>query len=1542
MEAKVVISGDAASLKLAISNAAVSLVELGATSRQAATSINGAMGQATTNVARLNTELGSSQALMGRLGGLLAGALSVGAAVALAKEMSSLNLQLERTSNTLRFASGSGEAYATNNEFLRTTVRALGLDLQSAGQQFASLSAAARGTALEGEGARSIFDAVAKASTVMGLTADQTAGSLLAIQQMISKGTVSAEELRGQLGERLPGAFQTAARAMGVTTAELGKLLEQGALTTDVFLPRFAAQMRLEMAGSVADAANAVQANLNRVKTDWAQLVQVVSNSKFTNETLKGIDQFLTALTGTLQKSKEDFKGWGDSIADTLAFVGDAANSAIGVVKAIGNAYGGAAALAGLYVKKQSDIDIAGFYADRDVRVAAIEANYKAATQAIKDGVNEQAQAVINGSSKLRDAVAKQRADLAADGPAQRRNDERRTDAQRAADLALLATKPGFGSSGKDKKDTASAYDGLSASIKQALDLANEELASSGKLSAADKFRVVQLDKLEEAYASGKIEMDAWSKLYDRVIAVSEKLEVIDERKMAQKSAEERAKAFKHEADEIKNYLVAESARLQQAARAGNDEVTAAQLQFDSFGLLKSGVEALTLARLEDQLVTKTAGTEAYESLQAQIVAKKQLIAIYQQGELRDRDVAATKRVVESIDKTAQDVWRNVLEGGTNAFEQVGKTIKREVIDVLYEMVGKKWVIGVATSAAGAFGFSGAAQASTGPGGTGSSGLGGLSNPFTNFGGFGGDVVDKIGQGLINGPFGEGLNDFGATLIENKGAIGDLIGTAGDAFGYLSAASSFANGKVGQGIGQAIGQYFGGPIGSYIGGELLKNLFGGAFVSSKSTGDSQLNSNAAGGVLSLGSAQSGRERTDYSDQAVTKLQATYLSAAKALGIASQATQFTFAGNTGAQGESPNFALGGGVFGKGGFYQSETKETPEALQLAASRAVFATLQNSELPKYLAGIFDGIVASTATKEQIDATLATAQAFKGLHDQLDALPFANLKDLSYAAASGLAAAAGGLDRLQSNLATYYDKYYNAAEKTAITTANVGKVFAELGIAMPALDQGARAAFRSIVDGLDLTREADQKAYGSLLQVAGAFDSLAPAALDLTTNANAAAKAVTDAAEAFAKMTADVLTSVRSASVDALAGLQASVDAQKSRVTAAYTAQTAVFEKSIAATGSSLAKLTALSGTLKSTLGSMSLAGSAGLVRSDAQRQLSAALATARSGGGLPKDGQLDNALRSLAQPSEALFGSFVDYQRDFFRTAADIASLTELTSGAVNADTAMQSIMQGQLDALTANHNTELARLDRLYEVASYQLDAANGINRSVQSVETALQQLTELTEAVARARAASGVAGVGGTGSTGTSSGGAGRDFYTPVTTGGVTSNVKVTDQTAIDRYNRINNYWANAADKFSPEGAAKLRADSIYYGVTQADYGVATGYGLASIQSFFARYGVPAFAAGGDFGGGTALVGEQGPELVNLGPSRVFNANQTKSILKSGTGNSDRLEKLVERLIEENSNLRQEMQAVASATAKTARILDRLSPGGNALKTTVAA
>jgi tape measure domain-containing protein len=185
----------------------------------------------------------------------------------------------ERMSNALKFATGSSAEASAAMSFLRSESQRLGLDLGSAGESFTKLAAAAKGTALEGAATRDAFTAISEASTVLGLTADQTGGAILALEQMISKGKVSAEELRGQLGERLPGAFQIAARAMGVTTVELDKMLSQGEVLTDTFLPKFARELRNTFAGDAVNASKSAQAELNRFNNAIRELQLEVGKS---------------------------------------------------------------------------------------------------------------------------------------------------------------------------------------------------------------------------------------------------------------------------------------------------------------------------------------------------------------------------------------------------------------------------------------------------------------------------------------------------------------------------------------------------------------------------------------------------------------------------------------------------------------------------------------------------------------------------------------------------------------------------------------------------------------------------------------------------------------------------------------------------------------------------------------------------------------------------------------------------------------------------------------------------------------------------------------------------------------------------------------------------------------------------------------------------------------------------------------------------------------------------------------------------------------
>lgn len=159
------------------------------------------------------------------------------------KRFVSVNVELEKQQKSFEAIKGSAALAANEMDFVRRVANQLGQDIDVTANTWVSLLAASKGTRLEGQQARDVFVAVSRAMSVLGKSAAETQGALLAIEQMISKGKVSAEELRGQLGERLPGAFILAARAIGVTTAQLDEMLAAGRLTAEELLPKLAAEL---------------------------------------------------------------------------------------------------------------------------------------------------------------------------------------------------------------------------------------------------------------------------------------------------------------------------------------------------------------------------------------------------------------------------------------------------------------------------------------------------------------------------------------------------------------------------------------------------------------------------------------------------------------------------------------------------------------------------------------------------------------------------------------------------------------------------------------------------------------------------------------------------------------------------------------------------------------------------------------------------------------------------------------------------------------------------------------------------------------------------------------------------------------------------------------------------------------------------------------------------------------------------------------------------------------------------------------------------
>lgn len=125
---------------------------------------------------------------------------------------------------------GSAAAGAQELDFVRRTADRLNVSFGDLAKGYSQFAAATRGTAIAGQKTRDIFVRITEASIVMGLSMEDQQAIFLALTQIASKGKIQLEELSGQLGERLPGALNLMAKSMGITTAELLKMTEAGAV----------------------------------------------------------------------------------------------------------------------------------------------------------------------------------------------------------------------------------------------------------------------------------------------------------------------------------------------------------------------------------------------------------------------------------------------------------------------------------------------------------------------------------------------------------------------------------------------------------------------------------------------------------------------------------------------------------------------------------------------------------------------------------------------------------------------------------------------------------------------------------------------------------------------------------------------------------------------------------------------------------------------------------------------------------------------------------------------------------------------------------------------------------------------------------------------------------------------------------------------------------------------------------------------------------------------------------------------------------------
>jgi len=211
---------------------------------------------------------GAAAGSLGLRGGLGRNFLGGFTAIVAVKELFQATAAMQGIEVALGAITREGQTTAEIMGFLRGEAQRLGFDFRTSALEYAKLAAAGNSVNLELETVNQIFIAAQEASRVFNLSVADTEGVLKAFTQIISKGKITAEELRNQLGDRLPGAVGIFAKALGKTTQELSEMLEKGqVLADDETLQAVAKELRRTVETQVAAASRSLTAVLNRTKT---------------------------------------------------------------------------------------------------------------------------------------------------------------------------------------------------------------------------------------------------------------------------------------------------------------------------------------------------------------------------------------------------------------------------------------------------------------------------------------------------------------------------------------------------------------------------------------------------------------------------------------------------------------------------------------------------------------------------------------------------------------------------------------------------------------------------------------------------------------------------------------------------------------------------------------------------------------------------------------------------------------------------------------------------------------------------------------------------------------------------------------------------------------------------------------------------------------------------------------------------------------------------------------------------------------------------
>ena len=602
-----------------------------------------------------------------------------------AKSVEAFNA-VERMKRGLAMASIDAADFANSNQLVEESSKRLLMPLEKTYKHFAQLRVNTKQFGMSAKDTQEILEGTALAVAATGGSMEDIDGAMRAVVQIFSKGTVQAEELRGQLGERFPGAVVKFAKANNMSMEQLQKALQKGEVGVEQFV-NFAKQnfedyeeFAEKMATAPEYAARRAAIAMDQLNRDvgeafaplGSEVQQVFADmmgglSDFVKENKEGIDTFVRDLQIVIRR-----------LADFGKFVADLMGKIAGFLAPV---IDGLREILGL---KSAD-EFTAKAKTLDAQIGAIEKKRDAATNnRTRNNLNQQ----LNSLRSQRDRALADAAAAGADATQQAvdtttdsvKGGKNYTFGGKGAGLSTTPVpKPTGGGSGKQRKDMAL---GVAAAEREVMRI---KLAIARQDNTGN-----ELTLMRAQYALDVANINARDMLTtERAVALEQaknKL-LIDEanfgRENGKKLAEELTKEIERR-NQIKDVL--DEAKFASGEMSDSERETAQFLRDQR----DARAEFLKLKPTEEDI-------EAFERFQgkqrSQFAPSGSLKEYVQQADKQLKDVQGMARsAAEGIESSLGGAFSSIITGTESFREAMGNlfgNISKMFADMVAQMIAK-------------------------------------------------------------------------------------------------------------------------------------------------------------------------------------------------------------------------------------------------------------------------------------------------------------------------------------------------------------------------------------------------------------------------------------------------------------------------------------------------------------------------------------------------------------------------------------------------------------------------------------------------------------------------------------------------------------------------------------------------------------------------------------------------------------------------------------------------------------------------------------